>query len=164
MVSYICVVLYNLYSSHMYDFTYSPDGPFLFHVMDEESVSWVHPRSQSWSREHRGGIAEGGWVLSSVLRSVSSLRTLLLSPGSQGWASHRSSQGGRTSLVGFSPATGSGPSTERNTFLNSHPILTLLLHTLHPLRRINYQIIGFLNVQASGIDVLFRDITQGELA
>ena len=91
MVSYICVVLYNLYSSHMYDFTYSPDGPFLFHVMDEESVSWVHPRSQSWSREHRGGIAEGGWVLSSVLRSVSSLRTLLLSPGSQGRASHGSS-------------------------------------------------------------------------
>ena len=38
MVSYICVVLYNLHSSHMYDFIYSPDGPFLFHVMNEESV------------------------------------------------------------------------------------------------------------------------------
>ena len=113
MVSYICVVLYNLYSSHMYDFTYSPDGPFLFHVMDEESVSWVHPRSQSWSREHRGGIAEGGWVLSSVLRSVSSLRTLLLSCGS--WSSH----GGRTSLLDFSPTPGSGH-LYRKAFLDSH--------------------------------------------
>ena len=55
-------------------------------------------------------------------------------------------------------------STERNTFLNSHPILTLFLHTLHPLRRINCQIISFLNVQASDIYLLFRAITPGGLA
>ena len=55
-------------------------------------------------------------------------------------------------------------STERNTFLNSHPILTLLLHTLHPLRSINCQIISFLNVQASDINALFRAITLGALA
>ena len=55
-------------------------------------------------------------------------------------------------------------STERNTFLNSHPILTLLLYIPHPLRRISYQIISFLNVQASDINALFRAITWGALA
>ena len=55
-------------------------------------------------------------------------------------------------------------STEWNTFLNSHPILTLLLHTLHPLRSINYQIISFLSVQESDINALFRAITWGALA
>ena len=46
-------------------------------------------------------------------------------------------------------------STERNAVLDSHPILTLLLHTLHPLRRISCQIISFLNLQASDINALF---------
>ena len=164
MVSYICVVLYNLYSSHMYDFTYSPDGPFLFHVMDEESVSWVHPRSQSWSREHRGGIAEGGWVLSSVLRSVSSLRTLLLSPGSQGRASHGSSWWQNLTLGFHSCYWLRSLYRKKNTFLNSRAILTLFLHTLHPLRRRSCQIIRFSNVQASDINALFRAITRGALA
>ena len=125
--------------------------------MISRTLLMVHFYPMSWMRRVRSEFTEGhwagpwstegellgGWVLSYVLHSVSSLRTLLLSPGSQGWASHRSSQGGRTSLMDFSPATGSSPSTERNTFLNSHPILTLLLHTLHPLRSINCQIIGF---------------------
>ena len=52
-------------------------------------------------------------------------------------------------------------STERNTFLNSHSILTLLLH---PLRRINCQIIRVLNMQASDINVLFRVVTLGALS
>ena len=52
-------------------------------------------------------------------------------------------------------------STERNTFLNSHPILTLLLYILHPLRRISCQIISFLNLQASDINALFRAVTTG---
>ena len=55
-------------------------------------------------------------------------------------------------------------STERNTFLNSHAILTLLLHTLHPLRRISCQVISFLNVQASDINVVSSAITWGALA
>ena len=42
------------------------------------------------------------------LCSVPSLRTLLLSRGSQGGGDHSSSQGDRTSLLDFSPATGSG--------------------------------------------------------
>ena len=41
----------------MYDFMGTHDGPFLSHVMDEDSGYRAHPRSQSWSREHRGGIA-----------------------------------------------------------------------------------------------------------
>ena len=72
--------------------------------------------------------------------------------------------GDRTSLLDFIPATGSGPSTEKNTFLNSHAILTLFLHTLHPLRRRSCQIISFSNVQASDINALFRAITRGALA
>ena len=73
--------------------------------------------------------------------------------------------GDRTSLLDFIPATGSGPSTEKkNTFLNSHAILTLFLHTLHPLRRRSCQIISFSNVQASDINALFRAITRGTLA
>ena len=73
--------------------------------------------------------------------------------------------GDRTSLLDFIPATGSGPSTEKkNTFLNSHAILTLFLHTLHPLRRRSCQIIRFSNVQASDINALFRAITRGALA
>ena len=46
--------------------------------MDEESGSRSHLRSWSWSREHRGAIAGGACVLSYVLCSVWSLRTLLL--------------------------------------------------------------------------------------
>ena len=52
-------------------------------------------------------------------------------------------------------------STERNAVLDSHPILILLLHTLHPLRRISCQTISFLNLQASDINALFRAVTMG---
>ena len=59
MLSYICVVLYNLFytvltciiSLNLHDY------PFLSHIMDEEIGSRAHPKSQSWSREHRVGIA-----------------------------------------------------------------------------------------------------------
>ena len=55
-------------------------------------------------------------------------------------------------------------STERNAFLNYHPFLTLLVHTLYPVIRRSCQIISFLNVQASDIIALFRAITWGALA
>ena len=148
----------------MYDFTYSHNGPFLFHVMDEESVSRVHPRSQSWSRKHRGGIAgEAGccpryWVLCWAWEHFSCHMVAKVGPVTE---VHREAEPHSWILVlPLAQVT----STERNTLLNSHPILTLLLYILHPLRRISYQIISFLNVQASDINALFRAITRGALA
>lgn len=62
MVSYICVVLYNLfYTVLTYIILLNPhNGPFLSRVMDEEIGSSTHPGSQSWSRGPREGIAGGG--------------------------------------------------------------------------------------------------------
>ena len=82
-----------------------------------------------------------------------SLRTLLLSRGSQGGVVtqvHRVTE--THSWISVLPLA-QVTSTERNEVLDSHPILPLFLHTLHPLRRISCQIISFLNLQASGINV-----------
>ena len=148
----------------MYDFTYCPDGPFLSHVMDEESVFRVHWRSLSWFREHRGGIVgEAGCcprycVLCRAWEHCSCHMLAKVGPVTE---IHRVTEPHSwISVLPLAQVT----STERNTFLNSHPILTLLLHTLHSLRRINCQIISFLNVQASDINALFRAITWGALA
>ena len=123
--------------------------------MDEESGYRAHPRSQSWSRKHRVGIAgEAGCC---------PRYCVLCQPGNTAPVTWSPRAGDRTSLLDFSPATSSGPSTEGNTFLNFCTILTLFLHTLYPLRRINCQIISFLNVQASDINVLYRAITPGGL-
>ena len=62
------------------------DGYFSCQVVDDEIGLSARPRSQSWSREHRGR-CWGGWVQPELLCSVSTLRTvLLLSRGSQGGA------------------------------------------------------------------------------
>ena len=62
------------------------DGYFSCQVVDDEIGLSARPRSQSWSREHRGRWW-GGWVQPELLCSVSTLRTvLLLSRGSQGGA------------------------------------------------------------------------------
>ena len=81
----------------------------------------AHLRSQSWSREHRGAIAGGGCMLPYVLCSVSSLRTLLLSRGSQGGAITQVHS--VTKHYSWIPVLllGQFISKERNTFLDSHP-------------------------------------------
>ena len=146
----------------MYDFIYSPDGPFLSHVMDEESVSRVHPRwtgpgSTEGELLREAGCCPRYYVLCRAWEHCSCHLVAKVGPVTE-------VHGDRTSLLDFIPATGSGPSTEKNTFLNSHAILTLFLHTLHPLRRRSCQIISFFNVQASDINALFRAITRGALA
>ena len=132
--------------------------------MDEESGYRAHPRSQSWSRKHRVGIAgEAGcytryWVLCRAWEHCSCHLVTKVGPVTE---VHRVTEPHSwISVLPLAQVT----CTERNIFLNSHSILTLFLHILHPLRRINCQIISFLNVQASGINVLFRDITPGGLA
>ena len=148
----------------MYDFTYSPDGPFLSHAMDEESAFRVHRRSLSWSRKRKGGIAgEAGYcprdcVLHQAWEHCSCHLVAKVGPVTE---VHRAIEPHSwISVLPLAQVT----STERNTFLNSHAILTLLLHTLHPLRRISCQVISFLNVQASDINVVFSAITWGALA
>ena len=148
----------------MYDFTYCPDGPFLSHVMDKESVSRVHPRSQSWSRKHRGGIAgEAGccpryWVLCWAWEHFSCHMVAKVGPVTE---VHKVTEPHSwISVLPLAHVT----AAERDAFLDLHPILTLFRHTLHHFRKINSQIIRFLNLQAWDINALFRAITPGWLA
>ena len=87
--------------------------------MDEEICSRAHLRSQSWSREHREGIAGGGHSRCCVLCWVWEHCSfhVVLKVGTNHWCS----QGDRKSLVDFSSVTGQVTSMERNMYTGSHP-------------------------------------------
>ena len=166
MVSYICIVLYHLFytvlacmiSLNLHD------CPFLSQVMDEE----IGP---GLTQGHRAGpgSTEGELLAESkchprycvLCRAWEHFSCHMVAKVRPVTEVHRVAE--PNSYISVLPVA-QVTSTERNAVLDSHPILTLLLHTLHPLRRISYQIISFLNVQASDINALFRAITRGALA
>ena len=111
------------------------DCPFLSHVMDEEIGPGLTQGHWAGPGRHRGNFW-GGWVQSWFLCSVPCLRTLLLSCCSQGGGNHSSSQGDRTSLLDFSPATGSGHLYRKkcSSWFSSH-LDIISVHSASPLEK-----------------------------
>ena len=166
MVSYICVILHNLFYT-------------VLKCMISLNLLMVHFYPMSWMRRVSSEFTEGHWAgpgstKGELLREAGCcLKYCVLHQAWEHCSCHVVAKVGPVtevyrvtephswiSVLPLAQVT----STERNTFLNSHPILTLLLHTLHPLRSISCQIISFLNVQASDINVVFSAITREALA
>ena len=151
MVSYICVVLYNLfYIALMHIISLNPhDCPFLSHVMDEEIGSRTHPRSPG------PGITEGQLlgeaegcprycVLCQVWEHCSFCHMVAKagpSPRFTGW---------QNISVGFQSChwLRSPLWKDMTKYLSWFPsqlsiFLTLFLHVLNPLKRTSCQTVNF---------------------
>ena len=149
MVSYTCVVLYNLFYTVLICII-SISWWFFFIICHRwgDLFKGSFKVTELVQRAQRGNC----WgKLLQVLCSVLSLRTLLLSCGSQGGDQSLMLTGWQKITGGFQFCHWSGHiygkkyvywfSSQLNTFL------TLFLYTLHLLSRMSCQIIWFLNVQ-----------------